>query len=155
MRKLKQRWVKSRRRWSKRCNVESVRLLPKDRWGTSERSHSGLTFPTTCSIFSFPFSYICATLHVVAYLCYLEFGGAWFRELGLFDNNMSLSRARESIHCQTPIPSVTSLPQNPYFFLILAQAEMLSEFKEKWLPLWFIGQKQTETRDQELKAEGS
>jgi hypothetical protein len=31
---------------------------------------------------------------------------------------------------------------------------MLSEFEEKGLPLWFTGQKQEETRYQELKAKG-
>lgn len=53
MRKIKQRLVKARRRWGRRYNGESVRLLSKGRWGTSERWHSRLIFPTVYFMFYF------------------------------------------------------------------------------------------------------
>lgn len=53
MRRIKQGWVKSRRRWSRRYNEESVRLLSKGRWGTLERLHRGFSCNLLCLFFLF------------------------------------------------------------------------------------------------------
>ena len=101
MRKIKQRWVKSRRRWSRRYNGESIRLLTKGRWGTSERLHSRLTFPTA-ALSSLP-SPTSATRHLENW----AYSGIMW----------AISRVRELIHCQPLIPCLTSPPQYPCLFL--------------------------------------
>lgn len=122
MRRIKQRWVKSRRRWSRRYE-ENVSLLSKGRWGTSERLYSGLTFPTVgfvissfSHIYHLPISPPPPMWQCTFFITWNWGGWVWFRDLGLFKNHVGISRVRELIHCQPLIPSLTSPPQHPCLF---------------------------------------